>query len=103
VNSKFARKYLQRPIPPISLAGKQAFAILDRKSIRTTPEQAGQLVAENRPNLKEFTDRGLPELAGLIEDATRTVNELDGTLKDLRQDPSRFLFGNQTQQGVRAR
>ena len=65
-------------------------------AVRRLSEQAGQLVAENRANLKDFSDRGLPELAGLIEDATRTVNELDGTLKDLRQDPSRFLFGNQT-------
>lgn len=72
-------------------------------AVRRLSEQAGQLVAENRANLKDFSDRGLPELAGLIEDATRTVNELDGTLKDLRQDPSRFLFGNQTQQGIRAR
>src|SRR5206468_3818620 len=49
-------------------------------AVRRLSEQAGQLLAENRTSLKDFSDRGLPELAGLIEDATRTVNELDGTL-----------------------
>jgi paraquat-inducible protein B len=72
-------------------------------SIRRASDQLAELTRENRPGIKDFTTRGLPELSGLIEDATRTVNELDGTLRDLRQDPARFFFGNQTQQGVHLR
>ncbi len=72
-------------------------------SIRRASDQLGELARENRQGIRDFTARGLPELSGLIEDTTRMVNELNGTLHDIRQDPARFFFGNQTQQGVRLR
>ncbi len=72
-------------------------------SIRRASDQLGELARENRSGIRTFTTRGLPELTGLIEDSTRMVNELNGTLRDLRQDPARFFFGNRTQEGVRLR
>ncbi len=71
-------------------------------SLVRTSDQLNNLVSENRPGLKDFTERGLPEIQGLVEDMTRMVNELNGAIRDMRQDPPRFFFGNQTRQGVTA-
>ena len=37
---------------------------------------------------------------GLVEDATRLVNELNGAIRDMRQDPARFFLGDRAGQGV---
>ena len=48
-----------------------------------------------------FAQGGLPELQGLIQDSNRAVGEVSRTVRDLRQDPARFLFGNPAAEGVK--
>ena len=48
-----------------------------------------------------FAQSGLPELQGLIQDADRAVGEVSRTIRDLRQDPERFLLGDPAAEGVK--
>ena len=48
----------------------------------------------------------LPELErngllGMGQAEVVMVNEFDAVLRDMRQDPSRFFFGNETSQGIK--
>jgi paraquat-inducible protein B len=70
---------------------------------RRVAEQTNALIAENRDGLKDLTQQGVPEMMGLVEDATRLVNELSGAVRDMRQDPPRFFFGDRAGQGVNLR
>jgi ABC-type transporter Mla subunit MlaD len=70
-------------------------------SLRRAADQASALIRENREGLEEFTADGLPQLVGLVEDANRMVNELNGAIRDMRQDPARFFLGDRAAQGVR--
>jgi paraquat-inducible protein B len=63
-------------------------------------DQAAALVRENRQGLHDFVDDGLPEIQGFVADATRLVNELSSTIRDMRQDPARFFLGDRARQGV---
>jgi paraquat-inducible protein B len=63
-------------------------------------DQAAALIRENRRGLHDFVDDGLPELQGFVADATRLVNELSSTIRDMRQDPARFFLGDRARQGV---
>ena len=69
-------------------------------ALRKVADQANALIAENRGDLRDFTEEGLPEIRGLVEDANRMVNELSGTIRDIRQDPARFSLGDRAGQGV---
>lgn len=69
-------------------------------SLRRVADQASGVIGDNRTDLKQFTEDGLPAFLGLVEDATRLVNELSGTVRDMRQDPARFFLGSRDRQGV---
>lgn len=71
------------------------------RSMREMSTQIARMVAENRDDVRAFTNTGLPLLTGLIEDADRMVNEFYATLRDVRQDPARFFFGDRISEGVR--
>ncbi|MFO1049279.1 MAG: MlaD family protein [Geminicoccaceae bacterium] len=70
------------------------------ESAAKAADQAAALMRENRRGLNEFVDDGLPQMQGFVEDATRLVNELSSTIRDLRQDPTRFFLGDRARQGV---
>lgn len=70
------------------------------QSLGRAAEQAANLIRENRGGLKDFVEEGLPEIQGFIDDATRLVNELSSTVRDIRQDPARFFLGDRAGQGV---
>ncbi len=53
------------------------------------------LVRENRRAIRDFTATGLPLFTGFLEDATRAANELQGLLRDIRNDPRSFFLGTQ--------
>lgn len=72
-------------------------------ALRRAADQAATVLSQNREEIQDFTARGLPELAGLVEDATRMVNEVSGLVRDVRQNPARFFFGEPTSEGVRLR
>lgn len=69
-------------------------------SLRRVADQTSGMIGDNRADLKQFTEDGLPAFLGLVEDATRLVNELSGTVRDMRQDPARFFLGSRDRQGV---
>lgn len=74
-------------------------ARLSDSAIKAT-DQAAALMRENRRGLNDFVTDGLPEVEGFVADATRLVNELSSTIRDMRQDPARFFLGDRARQGV---
>jgi len=70
-------------------------------SVQRAADQASTLIAQNREGIKTLTGRGIPEILGLVEDADRMINEMSGLVRDVRQDPARFLFSDQVRQGVK--
>lgn len=70
-------------------------------AVRRASEQLGGMVGEVRPGLRDLSSRGIPTFMGLVDDTDRMVNNLNGAIRDMRQDPARFFFGNPTSQGVR--
>ena len=72
---------------------------LSDSAIKAT-DQAAALMRENRRGLNDFVTDGLPEVEGFVADATRLVNELSSTIRDMRQDPARFFLGDRARQGV---
>jgi paraquat-inducible protein B len=82
-----------------SLADLQTILV----STRTSTQQLATLLGQIRGPVTGFAQTGLPELQGLIEDADRAVGEVNRTLRDLRQDPARFIFGSPAADGVKLR
>ena len=68
---------------------------------RTLAEQLSLMATQIRPPVVGFAQGGLPELRGLIQDSNRAISEISRTVRDLRQDPARFLLGNPSAEGVR--
>jgi paraquat-inducible protein B len=69
--------------------------------LRKLANQLATLVSQTRAPVVAFAQMGLPSLQGLIQDMDRAVSEISWTVRDLRQNPSRFLLGDPASQGVR--
>ncbi len=54
-----------------------------------------QMVAENRPPIRDFTNSGLYDLSQLIAETRTLVATLSQIAYRLERDPARFLFGDQ--------
>jgi phospholipid/cholesterol/gamma-HCH transport system substrate-binding protein len=61
------------------------------------------LVQENRPPLRDFSQRGLNELSQLIIDARTLVGELTRLSDAIERDPTHFLFGGNSREGYQPR
>lgn len=61
------------------------------------------LVQENRPPVRDFTQRGLDELSQLVADTRTLVAGLTRLTDDIGRDPSRFLFGGNRREGYQPR
>lgn len=72
-------------------------------SAQRAADQASTLIAQNRDGIRMLTTRGIPQILGLVEDTGRTVNELNGLLRDFRQNPAGFFLGDEVRQGVKLR
>ena len=70
-------------------------------SARKLGDQLGTVVSQARAPVVGFAQSGLPDLQGLIKDMDRTVGEINRTVRDLRQDPERFLLGDPAAEGVK--
>lgn len=70
-------------------------------SARKLGDELGGVVVQARAPVVGFAQTGLPELQGLIKDMDRTVGEINRTVRDLRQDPERFLLGDPAAEGVK--
>jgi paraquat-inducible protein B len=65
-------------------------------------DQVNNMVAENRPDIREFTSDTLYRIAGAVTDIQRLVDQLTRLTQTFQEDPSGFLAGDQTR-GVRPR
>jgi phospholipid/cholesterol/gamma-HCH transport system substrate-binding protein len=61
------------------------------------------LVQENRPPLRDLTQRGFSELSQLLVDARGLVAGLMRLVDDVERDPGRFLFGGNKREGYQPR
>jgi paraquat-inducible protein B len=66
-------------------------------AMRRLADQSGQLIAESRPGLRDFTQEGLYEYTGLAQDAQRLIDQISRIADELERDPARFLFGDRAQ------
>ena len=57
------------------------------------------LVQENRPPLRDFSQRSLNQLSQLLIDTRRLVGELTRLSEEIERDPSHFLFGGNRREG----
>ena len=68
---------------------------------RSLTQQLAKFADQVRTPVVGFAQGGLPQLQGLIQDLDRAVGEVSRTVRDLRQDPTRFLLGDPAAQGVK--
>jgi phospholipid/cholesterol/gamma-HCH transport system substrate-binding protein len=57
------------------------------------------LVQENRPPLRDFSQRGLTQMTELLADARALVDELTRLSDEIERDPTRFFFGGNRREG----
>jgi phospholipid/cholesterol/gamma-HCH transport system substrate-binding protein len=74
----------------------QALRDYDRlaNSLITDSRQIQAILAENRPGVRNFSQRTLPAVDGLVSDLKRFVWQLTRLTTDIEQDPTRLLFGD---------
>jgi phospholipid/cholesterol/gamma-HCH transport system substrate-binding protein len=74
----------------------QALGDYDRlaKSLLVDSQQIHAILAENRPGIRDFTQRTLPAVDSLVSDLQRFVGHATGLATELEQDPARLLFGD---------
>jgi paraquat-inducible protein B len=65
--------------------------------------QLNGVVAENRVPIRQFTEGSLPDLSGLIVDSRTAVDKATTIFDSIERNPTRFIFGNKTSEGVRLR
>ncbi len=61
------------------------------------------LVQENRPGVRDFSRRGLDQMAQLIVEARGLVQQLTRLSEEIERDPTRFLFGGNQRGGYQPR
>ncbi len=74
----------------------QALGDYDRlaKSLLDDSRQIQSILAENRPAVRNFSQRTLPAVDSLVSDFQRFVWHLTRLTTELEQDPTRLLFGD---------
>jgi phospholipid/cholesterol/gamma-HCH transport system substrate-binding protein len=74
----------------------QALGDYDRlaKSLLDDSHQIHAILAENRPGLRDFTQRTLSAVDSLVGDMQRFVGHLTRLATELEHDPTRLLFGD---------
>jgi len=64
------------------------------KQFDVTAQHLDQLLQENRPGIRDFTQGGLTDLHRLVLDARALVQGLTRVAEQLERDPSRFIWGD---------
>jgi phospholipid/cholesterol/gamma-HCH transport system substrate-binding protein len=74
----------------------QALGDYDRlaKSLLDNSRQIQVILAENRAGVRDFSQRTLPAVDGLVSDLQRFVWHLTRLTTELEHDPTRLLFGD---------
>ncbi len=55
--------------------------------------QLNTLLEENNDAIDAFAQQGLGETAGAVADARRLMRTMDGLLREIERDPTKFFFG----------
>lgn len=63
------------------------------ESIRILAENLDKRTASLSSDMSDFTGRGLRDLSGLIASGRETLTSVDRVVRNLEQNPQRFLFG----------
>ena len=63
------------------------------RNLIDTNRQLQQVLQENRPGLREFTQATLAQVSNLATDAQRFIAGLTRFLSSVERDPARLLFG----------
>jgi phospholipid/cholesterol/gamma-HCH transport system substrate-binding protein len=63
------------------------------KSLIDTNRQLQQVLQENRPGLREFTQSTLNQVSNLVSDMQRFIAGLSRFVSSVERDPARLLFG----------
>jgi phospholipid/cholesterol/gamma-HCH transport system substrate-binding protein len=73
----------------------QALNDFDRlaRNLVDTNRQLQQLLQENRPGLREFTQATLTQVGDLVSDMQRFIGGLSRFVSSVERDPGRLLFG----------
>lgn len=64
------------------------------KSLIADSRQISLILAENRSGLRDFSQRTLPAIDGLVSDIQRFVGHLTRLTAEIESDPTRLLFGD---------
>ncbi|MCI5047397.1 MAG: MlaD family protein [Aquisalinus sp.] len=72
-------------------------AVADAQLLMT---QLNGLLDENREAIEAFTQQGLGEATGIMADSRRLIRTLDGMLREVERDPTRFFFGDTRPEAV---
>ena len=64
------------------------------QSLHKTSDEIGQMVAENRAPIRDFTGSALSDINSLISELQDLSNSLARISNRIERDPSNFLFGN---------
>jgi paraquat-inducible protein B len=66
-------------------------------------DQLNGVVAENRGPIQQFTEGSLPDLSALIVDTRTAVDKATTVFDSIERNPTRFLFSNESAEGVQLR
>lgn len=72
------------------------------KQFNVTAHDLDQMLQENRPGVRDFTQGGLADLRRLISDARVLIQGLSRVAAELERDPSQFIWGDR-REGYRPR
>lgn len=67
------------------------------KNLNDTNRQIQATIRENRPAIREFSQRGLPQLRDLINETRQFIAGLTRLVGEVERNPARFFFGNRGQ------
>ncbi|MBV9521684.1 MAG: MCE family protein [Alphaproteobacteria bacterium] len=64
------------------------------KTLGQVTDHLDGVLQENRPALREFTQRGLTQAEQLVADSRSLIASLNRIADEIQRDPSRFLYGD---------
>ena len=90
--------HLNEAIPPAGQSQATLQSINDAsRNFADMAKRLDAILAENQPQIRDFTRRGLDQLDQLVAQTQQLVAQLSRLADTLGRDPSRFLYGDRRQ------